>query len=176
MPRRLKRYNPNIPWGLYFSEDDTGMPSDWTNVTLDLTSVAAGDAHLSNQYDISSKYGLVSEWWRWRARFNFQSATVVGELVKLYICGADDSASTVIDGGFGASYTGTVTEADLANCDNFGNVDTTQQDASIQSGLVRIMDRYISLAVHNATAAEITTTVASDSFVKMWPVPQIETP
>ena len=176
MAKRRTVYNPKTPWGLYFSENDTGMPSGWTNVTLDLTSVGSGNGHLSDQYDISSKYGHVSDWWRWRARFNFQSATIVGELVKLYICGADDSDSTIIDGGFGASDTDDITEADLANCDNFGNVDTTQQDASIQSGLVRIMDRYISLAIHNATAGEVTTTAQGDSWVKMWPVTKIVLP
>ena len=175
MPRRLKRHNPTIPWGLYFSENDTGMPSGWTNVELDLTDLQDSIANISAQYDILSRQGLVSEWWRWRARFGFVAPTVVGELMRLYICGADDTDSAVIDGDFGAS-AGAITAADLANCDNFGNVDTTQQTECIQSGLVRIMDRYISLAVHNDTAAEHTTDTAGDSWVKMWPVPPIETP
>tara|TARA_R100000808_G_scaffold728_3_gene3525 strand:- start:11801 stop:12331 length:531 start_codon:yes stop_codon:yes gene_type:complete len=176
MPRRQKRYNPNIPWGLYFSENDTGMPSGWTNVTLDLTTLEDGVANISDQYDILSRQGLVSEWWRWRARFAFTAGTVVGELMRLYICGADDTDAAVIDGDFGASAAAGITVADLANCDNFGNVDTTQQTECIQSGLVRIMDRYISLAVHNDTADEHTTATAGDSWVKMWPVPPIETP
>ena len=173
MTKRRTVYNHRIPWGLYFSEDDTGMPSEWTNVTLDLTGIAAGVAHLSDQYDITTKYGLVSDWWRWRASFKFQSATVVGELMRLFVCGADDSDNTAVDGDVGVSATATVTEADLANCDNFGNIDTTQTDVSTQSGVVRILDRYVSLAIKNETAAETTTTAAGDSWIKMWPVPEI---
>ena len=176
MAKRRTVYNPKTPWGLYFHESDLGLPTDWTRVDIDLTAVATGAAHLSDQYDITSKYGHVSDWWRWRASFQFQSATIVGELVKLYICGADDTDSSIIDGGFGASATDTVTEADLANCDNFGNVDTTQTDSCIQSGLVRIMDRYISLAVHNATAGELTSPAEGDSWLKMWPVTKIVLP
>lgn len=176
MTKRRTLYNHRNDWGLYFSEDDTGMPDGWTNVALDLTGIATTVAHLSIQYDITTKYGLVSDWWRWRANFKFQSATVVGELMRLYICGADDSDNTAVDGDLGVAKDETITEADLANCDNFGNIDTTQTDVSTQSGVVRILDRYISLAVLNDTAAETTTTVAGDSWVKMWPVTKIVLP
>ena len=96
--------------------------------------------------------------------------------MRLYICGADDSDNTAVDGDLGVAKDETITEADLANCDNFGNIDTTQTDVSTQSGVVRILDRYISLAVLNDTAAETTTTVAGDSWVKMWPVTKIVLP
>ena len=179
MTKRRTVFSYNNDWGLYFSTDTTGMPTDWTHVELDLNDlVYNGTAHLSAQYDIADKYGMISDWWRWRACFKFQGDPTDGELLKLYLCAADNTDATKIDGGFLQAATGTVAEADLSNADNFGNVDAGQQDSSISSGLVKILDRYISIAVNNTTtaAAGDTTDVSGDSWIKLWPVTKIVLP
>ena len=176
MPRRRESFNTSIPWGLYFSDAAVGLPTGWTAVTMPFVSIANDVAIHSAQVDLQAHAGLIAPWWRWRCRFRFQSATVVGEFIKLYICGADDTDSSEIDGDFDAAADTTITEADLANCDNFANVNTTQQVDCIQSGLVRIADRYITLGMLNDTAAETFDATSEDSFFKMWPDTTIETP
>ena len=181
MPRRQKRYNPNIPWGLFFSDTAASveMPTGWTHAAITLASLATARGSLSAQYDINSKHGLISQWWRWRANLEYASAVTAGQITQLHIAGADDSSSSHIDGGFAATATdldSVAKVAQLANCDNFGSVEGFGLTTGIvSSGLVRIMDRYISLGINNASGVAMASG-AGVSWIKMWPVPEIETP
>lgn len=153
------------------------MPTDWNHVSITLASLATARGSVSAQYDIKGKKDLVSQWWRWRANLEYASAVTAGQITKLYIAGADDSSSSHIDGGFAATATDLDSAAkvdQLANCDNFGSVDGIGLTTGIvSSGLVRIMDRYISLGINNASGVAMASG-AGVSWIKMWPVPEIQ--
>ena len=174
--KRAYEHNPRVPWGLYFADDATSgdvMPTDWTHVAITLEDLSNGAARVSAQYDINEKHSYVSQWWRWRANFEFDSASVAGNITRLYIAGADDSSAAHVDGSLGVSNAAVADVDYLANCDNFGNVDGIDLAAGcVSSGLVRFVDRYVSLAVKNDSGQNMIG--VGLSWVKMWPVPEIE--
>lgn len=173
MEPRQSVVDPKATWGLWFAQETDNMPTGWTNVDTTLEGLSNGNANISVQYDLGDE--LRSEWWRWRASFAFTASITAGELMRLYLAGSHvGGVQARVDGSLQVAKTSGVTVAQLANADNFGAVNTTLQTGSVQSGLVRIMDQYISLVVENATAGVTTSTTNGVNWVALWPRTPIE--
>jgi hypothetical protein len=138
------------------------------SAVLTLNNLAFGAGRVSAQYDrgTGSKPGL----YIWRGTFQFATAPALRELIEIYLFGGD---GTVVDG--------TVGTADAAlSTDKRNNgrligvvvVDTTSTNTDVVgSGLVMILDRYISAGVWNGSAGDNLRATANTSNVTLTPVP-----
>jgi hypothetical protein len=138
------------------------------SAVLTLNNLAFGAGRVSAQYDrgAGSKPGL----YVWRGQFQFATAPALKELIEIYLFGGDGS---VVDGTVGTADAALATDKRnnglLVGC---VVVDTTSTNTDVVgSGLVLILDRYISMGVWNGSAGDNLRASANTSIITLTPVP-----
>lgn len=117
---------------------------------LTLTNLVAGSGQISNQHDLGS--AARSEWYEWRATFQFNTAPVIGESIDIYISTSDGTNPDGQQGTVDAAFSDIES---LRNMQYIGSVIVTSVDADhnmTSGGVLRIATRYFSVVVHNNSA------------------------
>lgn len=120
------------------------------DVDLTLANLVTGSGQISDRYDLGA--AARSEWYEWRATFQFDTAPVIGESVDIYISTSD---GTNEDGQEGISNATIGDIESLKNMSHIGSVIVTSVDVDhdmTAAGICRIVSRYFSVVVHNNTA------------------------
>lgn len=121
------------------------------DVAITLLNLAAGAGRLSARYDRGAGDKPVLH--MWQGKFQFESAPVVGETVEIYLFESD---GTLADGGVGTS-DAALTAGQKLNGKLLGVVLAQTTDTAtdfIASGVCEIWQRYYSVGVWNASAAD----------------------
>ena len=162
---------------------DEGTTRTWTNTggdeLLDLGGLAADNLRMGSYHDLGA--APRSEWYRYEMYIDkFATAPVIGEGVELWWSGSDDTDS--FDGQPVGTPTNTVegsiledhlTNLILADIATVGT--TTAADAKLKvSGIIRLIMRYVSPVVHNATADALNDTVDLHTVTLTAIAPQIQ--
>ena len=137
------------------------------DAVITLLNMLTGVARVSARYDQGA--GSTSEWWEWRATFQFDTTPVLGESVDLYLALSD---GTLEDGDVGTADAAVLTPV-LRNLVFIGSVVVQVATATVDqraSGICRIPSRYFSLVVHNNTADSLENT-ANVNTITMTPIP-----
>jgi hypothetical protein len=106
----------------------------------------------------------------WSCELQLQATPAIGETVDIYIAGAPDSDATQIDAAVGASdaaLTQAAVEDAIQNLHYIGSVTSENAAASevlVASGTFTHYKRYVSIVVHNTTAAAINATDSNFRF------------
>jgi hypothetical protein len=136
--------------------------------TLTLANLVAGSGQISDRHDLGSI--ARSEWYEWRATFQFDTAPVVGESVDIYISTSD---GTNEDGQEGISDTVIGNIESIKNMSYIGSVIVTSVDIDhdmTTAGICRIVSRYFSVIVHNNTADNLKNSTGVN-MVMITPIP-----
>ena len=138
------------------------------DVVLTLQNLAASAGRISARYDQGA--GSKSRIWQWRAVIQFETAAAIGETVEIYLAESD---GTYQDGVLGTS-DAALTSDKRRNLKLLGvlTADTTATATDIiASGLCVITDRYFSIGVWNASAADNLENTANASRIILTPMP-----
>jgi hypothetical protein len=138
------------------------------SAVLTLNNLAFGAGRVSAQLDRGA--GSLPGLYIWRGNFQFATAPALKELVEIYLFGGD---GTVVDGEVGTADAALTSDKRnnglLVGC---AVVDTVATNTNVTaSGLVMILDRYISVGVWNASAGDNLRASANTSVVTLTPVP-----
>ncbi len=135
---------------------------------LTLTALAAGAGRVSAQHDLGAS--ARSEWYEWRATFQFATIPVPGETIDIYLSTSD---GTDEDGQEGIADAALGDTGSLKNMQYIGSVEVTtatQDHDMTASGRCWIVARYFSVVVHNSTVDALKTDTAVHT-VMITPIP-----
>jgi hypothetical protein len=121
-----------------------------------LTGLATNTGQYSARYDKGT--GPQAATWRWRCHVQMASAPTAGEVIEVYVSTSD---GTNADGQLGTT-TAALTSDKRRNLTLVGVLLVDQTSASVTmtaSNTVDIKERYFSLALWNATAVNLLTSV-----------------
>jgi hypothetical protein len=139
------------------------------SVTFTPKNITTGAGRVSAQWDrgAGSKPGL----YKWRAKTAGASAATVGRVVEILFATSD---GTIVDGDFGTTDAGMSDIDYKRNCQWVGNVaaDDSQGAGTNYngSGVVEILDRYVSVVWWNDLGVSLTNTAGDHEFT-LTPVP-----
>lgn len=136
---------------------------------LTLANLTNGAGRVSAQHDLGDS--ARSEWYEWRATFQFATTPVVGETVDIYLSTSDGIDE---DGQEGILDAVLVSTNSLKNMYYIGSVVVTSTDAShdmTAAGVCRIVAQYFSIVVHNNTADSLKNDTSVNT-IMITPIPQ----
>jgi hypothetical protein len=136
--------------------------------TLALKNLAAGAGRISDRVDRGA--GSLPAIYRWKGVIQWETAPAVGEYALIYL---SESDGTNEDGDVGTS-DGALTSGDATNLEVIGLVKAQTTDAAadnIASGMFMIYERYFSIGVWNASAADNLENTDDASWVEVTPMP-----
>jgi hypothetical protein len=139
---------------------------------ITLANLAAGAGRVSAQHDLGS--GARAARYKWRMTIQFETAPVVGETVYLY---ASTSDGTDEDGQEGTSDAALGSTDSLKNMQLIGALVVTSTDANhdmTASGFVYLLDRYVSIAVHNDTADNLKNSTTANTITLTPSPPELQ--
>jgi len=122
------------------------------DLVMSLNGLASTALRIGARHDLGAGHTPLD--FAWRAVVQFEAAPVPGEAIQIYGCSSD---GTYEDGGVGA-IDAAVTLAELANLTQIGALTVTTNTADhdmIASGVVRIVSRYWSPVLYNATVTQM---------------------
>lgn len=131
------------------------------------TSLASGAGRMSAMLDLGTSPRSKS--FGWRLVIKPGATRVVAEAVRIYLITGDGTNYDNSDGTADAA----VSALDkLRNVMNIGvtQIDKNAADFMDASGEVELVDRYVAVAIWNATANSLSTT-ATDFVFTLWPTP-----
>jgi hypothetical protein len=162
MPNNKVYINPETP--LKFADS---AQSPTKNLTL--ANLAAGAGRISAQHDLGDS--ARSEWYEWRATFQFATTPIVDETVDIYLSTSD---GTDEDGQEGTSDAAIGSTNSLKNMYYIGSVIVTSTDTNhdmTAAGICRIVARYFSVVIHNNTADNLRNDTGVNT-IMIIPIPQ----
>lgn len=137
-------------------------------LVMTLNNLAAGAGRVGAQKDFGA--GSTAEWYSWRLTVQFETAPVVGETVQIYLSTSD---GTEEDGQEGEADAALGSANSLKNMQLIGLLTVTSTDADhdmTASGICRIVTRYVSPVIYNATADNLQATNDTGEFT-LTPIP-----
>lgn len=138
------------------------------DAVITLINLGFGAGRISAQYDRGA--GSKPMRYSWKAKIQFETAAVVGELVEIYLAQSD---GTYVDGTLGTSDAALTTDK-RRNLDLIGVVvaDTTSTATDVvASGICYIWQRYFSVGVWNASAGDNLENTANANVIIFTPIP-----
>lgn len=138
------------------------------DAVITLQNLAAGVGRLSARYDRGT--GSKPRRYKWRAVIQWETAPVVGEYAEIYLAESD---GTTADANVGTA-DAALTAGQKLNLPLIGLVAAQTTDTAtsfVRSGYCWISERYFSVGVWNASAADNMENTANASTVTFTPVP-----
>jgi hypothetical protein len=135
-----------------------------TDVVFTLTSLAAGAGRQSAQHDFTDAARPYK--YRWRASVKFSTAPVVGERIDYYYKSALTS-TTILDNDDGTGDIALSSTDKLRNLHYIGSIIVDEAATGVEmvaSGTISIMERFVHIVCHNATADVLSATSTDMSF------------
>ena len=138
------------------------------NVTITPKNEGAGKGRISNQWDRTS--GSQPARYKWRMRTRWAATAASGDALRIYLVTSD---GTNPDATLSASDAELTSETPLVyNAQFIGTVLSVAVDqVEVSSGVCLIHDRYVQLAVWNASATKALTNTAADHIFTLTPIP-----
>ncbi len=138
------------------------------DAVITLINLGFGAGRVSAQYDRGA--GSKPMRYSWKAVMQFETAPAVGELVEIYLAQSD---GTNVDGNVGTADAALTTDK-RRNLDLIGVVvadSTSTATSNIASGICYIWQRYFSVGVWNASAADNLENTANANYITFTPIP-----
>lgn len=125
--------------------------------------IANGAGRLSAQADLGATTRY--QWYRWVLVTKFQTATL-NNIIRAYLSEASSAATTYQDGGVGISDAALSVETLVATPAKLLGplVIHSAAGTNVWSGKVRIISRYVSVSVWNASGVALTNTAGDHEF------------
>jgi len=139
------------------------------DAAITLANLGFGVGRVSAQYDRGT--GSKSRKFKWRARFQFETAAIVGEVIEVVIF---EGNGTYVDGTVGTADAALTSDKRRnATTTVYVIVDTTSTGTDIvASGEIVINDRYFSVGVWNASAGDNLKNTANVNQIFLTPAPE----
>jgi hypothetical protein len=137
-------------------------------VTLTPQNEGAGKGRISNAWDRGA--GSQPARYKWRLKTRWAATAASGEALRIYLVTSD---GTNPDGTLSAADAELTSETPLMNnCQFIGAVVSAGvNQAEVSSGVCLIHDRYVQVAVWNASASKALTNTEADHVLTLIPIP-----